>query len=534
MKPRVAVVVALLAAAFGQAGTTASETPTPTSDDVVLLEDPEVRDALQVDEQPPLRQFLTPIPKGKQSRRLTGPRVAGAPSTGIVFQGLKGDGLAPSDVNGDVGPNHYVQAVNSVNGGTKFAIYDKSGNRLFKPKSLAKLWERGPCRKKGQGDPVIQYDAMADRWLLTQFAFRSTERGPKPPFFECIALSKTSNVTGAFTTYTFFIDDSWFPDFPKFGVWRDGYYMTVHLFDKQFDFRGQGFIAFDRKRMLAGRKPRGSSRDDVPAHYFFAKNDFGALPADVAGTTPPPLGTPNYMLVSKDDNISANDDKLNLMTFDVNWKRPRRSQVTLVDTLQTDSFNSNLCRGNEDCVPQPVNSTKLDPLAGIPNLGSFLMYPLVYRNFGTTDVLVANQTVNLGNNRAGIRWYEIGDVSTAGRSIFQQGTVAPPSLHRWNGSISIDKNGGMGLGYSVSGNNQVPSIRYLAREDADPPNTMSAENSLLEGGGSQRGTNRWGDYTSMQIDPVDDCTFWYTNQYYDRTAFFDWDSAVGSFKLPGC
>ena len=533
MKRRMGAVLILLVAAFGQAATTASETPKPTSDDVVLLEHPEVRDAVDVDEQPPLRQFLTPIPQDRQSRRLSGPRVAGAPSTGIVFQGLKSDGVAPSDVNGDVGPNHYVQAVNSGNGGTRFSIYDKSGNRLFQPKSLAKLWQRGPCRNKGQGDPVIQYDAMADRWLLTQFAFRSTERGPKPPFYECIALSKTSNVTGAFTTYTFFIDDNRFPDFPKFGVWRDGYYMTVHLFDRQFDFRGQGFIVFDRERMLAGLKPRGSSRDDVPAHYFFTPNDFGALPADVAGTTPPPPGTPNYMLVSKDDNISANRDKLNVMTFDVNWGRPRLSRVVLVDSLPTNPFNSNLCRGSA-CVPQPARTIKLDALAGVPDLGSFLMYPLVYRNFGTTDVLVANQTVNLGNNRAGIRWYEIGDATTSGRSIFQQGTVAFPSLHRWNGSISIDKNGGIGLGYSVSGSGQVPSVRYVAREDADPPNAMSAESSLLEGGGSQRGTYRWGDYTSMQVDPVDDCTFWYTNQYYGQTGFYDWDTVIGSFKLPGC
>ena len=526
--------IVLLAAAFGQAATTASEAPPPTADDLVLLQRPEVRDAVDVDEQPPLREFLTPIPQDQQSRRVSGPRVAGSPSTGVVFDGLKGDGLAPSDVNGDVGPNHYVQAVNSVKGGTKFVIYDKSGNRLFRPKNLSRLWQRGPCRYKGQGDPVIQYDSLADRWLLTQFAFRATERGPMPPFYECIALSKTSNVTGAFTTYTFFMDDSWFPDFPKFGVWRDGYYMTVHLYDKDFDFRGQGYVVFDRRRMLAGLKPRGSSRDDFPAHYFFAKGDFGALPADVAGPTPPPRGTPNFMLVAKDDNVQAINDRLNVLSFDVNWKRPRRSKVTLVDRLKTAPYNSVLCRGRGDCIPQPARTTKLDALAGLPKFGSFLMYPLVYRNFGTTDVLVANQTVNLGNNRAGIRWYEIGDASTAGRSIFQQGTVSPPWQHRWNGSISIDKNGGIGLGYSVSGRHQAPSVRYVARADADPANQMSPEMSLLEGGGSQRGTFRWGDYTSMQVDPVDDCTFWYTNQYYDRTAFFNWDTTIGSFELAGC
>ena len=529
MKSRIAAASVLLAATLGQAATTASEPPDPALDDRVLLSHPEVRDAVDVDRRPPLRELLTPVPRARRYRTVP----AGAPTTGVVFRGLTGDGVAPSDVNGDVGPNHYVQGVNSTDGGTKFAVYNKSGGLLFKD-SLSKLWASGPCRYKGQGDPVIQYDAMAGRWLLTQFAFRSTERGVKPPFYECIALSNTSDVTGGFTAYTFFIDDNWFPDYPKFGVWRDGYYMTVHLFSDRGYFKGQGFIAFDRKSMLAGLPPRGSSDDDFPAHYFFSENDFGALPADVAGATPPPPGTPNYMLVSKDDNATANRDKLNVMSFDVNWNRPRRSKVLLVDTLATAPFNSVLCRGGEECVDQPSDVTGLDPVAAYPSIGSFLMYPLVYRNFGTSDSLVVNQTVNVGNNRAGIRWYEIGNPTADTRSIDQQGTVAMSALHRWNASISIDESGGIGLGYSVSGNSQAPSVRYMARSDTDPAGELTGETSIVEGGGSQTGTSRWGDYTSMQIDPDDDCTFWYTNQFYPQTAHFRWRTIIGSFKLPTC
>lgn len=528
-----AVVVIVVMASPGL--TTAGRQPRVEKPDPLLLSDPEVHNAVQVGSYAPLRTFGRSVSKDKTlslRERGGGPRPAGTPTPDVVFDGLNNTaGLTPSDVNGDVGANHYVQGINAA-GGTRLGVYEKDGT-LVQELNLASLWNKGPCKNQAQGDPVIQYDALAGRWLFTQFAFTNTERGPLPPFFECIALSNTSDPLGPGKTYTFFVDDEWFPDYPKFGVWGDGYYMTVHLFDKRFNYKGQGIIAFDRESMLAGSTPRGSSRDKFPAHYFFGPDDFGALPSDAVGTTPPPPGTPNYMVISKDDNLGASRDRIDLLEFEVHWNNPRGSKVLLVDRLPTNPFKSVLCGGSSVCIKQPNSPIDLDPLAGELGVGNFMMYPLTYRNMGGTESLVMNHTVNVGQNRAGIRWYEITDPGGT-PTITQQDTFSPPTFSRWTGSISKNGLGEIALGYSVSSKNKFPSVRFTGREQADPPGFMEAETSMLEGGGSQLGSNRWGDYSSMQVDPVDDCTFWYTNQYYNTSRSYQWRTVIGSFKFPGC
>jgi hypothetical protein len=515
--------------------TTARNQPRVEEPGPVLLAEPEVHNALQVGKYPSIRTLSPTIRRDvtlTRGERGLGPTPAGDPTSGVVFDGLNNQaGLTPSDVNGDVGLNHFVQGVNAA-GGTKLGFYTKTGT-LLQELNMKSLWNKGPCRERAQGDPVIQYDAMADRWLFTQFAFSSTERGPRPPFFECIALSNTSDPLGAGKTYTFFVDDEWFPDFPKFGVWRDGYYMTVHLFDRRFNYKGQGVVAFDRQSMLNGAPPRGSSRDKFPAHYFFGPDDFGALPADVSGSNPPPPGSPNYMVISKDDGLGANQDRIDLLEFEVHWNRPKRSKVLLVDRLNTNPFKSVLCRGSATCIKQPNSPIDLDPLAGEIGVGNFMNYPLTYRNIGGTETLVMNHTVNVGENRAGIRWYEITDPGGT-PSITQQDTFSLPTLNRWVGSISKNALDQIALGYSVSGGTRFPSVRYAGREASDPPSTMGPETSLLEGNGSQTASNRWGDYTSTQVDPVDDCTFWYTNQYYNQSRPYQWRTVIGSFKFPSC
>ncbi len=161
------------------------------------------------------------------------------------------------------------------------------------------------------------------------------------------------------------------------------------------------------------------------------------------------------------------------------------------------------------------------------------MYPLTYRNFGTSESLVFNHSVNVDDDRAGIRWYELVDPGGT-PSIRQQSTFSLPTMHRWNGSISMDESGNIGLGYSVSGKQEYPSVRYTSRLASDPLDTMGDEQSIIEGGGSQLGSERWGDYTATQVDPIDDCTFWHTNQYYEETRFANWDTVIAAFKLPGC
>ncbi|MDQ4143920.1 MAG: hypothetical protein M3198_09300 [Actinomycetota bacterium] len=534
MKKPIGIAFLLLAALSFQGVTTAGERTRPQLEGKVLLRNPRVRNARQIGSYAPLRTFGRSLHQDRTSGvRSAGPQAAGG-ATPLVFQGLKSkSSLTPSDVNGDVGPNHYVQGINSGSG-TTIGVFNKSGT-LLQRMGLQSLWKRGPCRNQAQGDPVIQYDAMAGRWLLTQFAFTDTERGPLPPFYECIALSNTSDPLGPGKTYTFLVDGTWFPDFPKFGVWSDGYYMTVHLFDKDFDFKGQGVIAFDRASMLAGTKPRGSYRDKVPAQYFYNPSHYGALPADVVGTTPPPPGAPNYMVIAKDDDLFATttEDRIDLMTFTVDWDNSDNSKVRRVAKLPTAPFKSVLCRGWGACIPQPDSAMELDPLAGFKETGNLLMYPLSYRNFGTSESLVFNHTVNVGDNRAGIRWYELVDPGGT-PSVRQQSTFAPSSQNRWNGSISMDGDGNIGLAYSVSGRSQYPSVRYTSHLSGDPLDSMRAERSIVEGGGSQLGSNRWGDYTSTQIDPDDDCTFWHTNQYYKQSRYYNWDTIIGAFKLPSC
>ncbi len=530
MRRPIGIALALVAALAFQGITTAQERTRPDFDGKVLLRDPKVRNARQIGRYDRLGTYGKRV---NQDRTLRAPSEAPAGTPTLVTQGLSSkSGLTPSDVNGDVGPNHYVQGINASKG-TTLGVFDKSGT-LIQKLGLQSLWNRGPCRNQAQGDPVIQYDAMAGRWLFTQFAFTDTERGPRPPFFECIALSNTSDPLGPGKTFTFYVDDDWFPDFPKFGVWSDGYYMTVHLFDKQFNYKGQGVIAFDRERMLAGTKPRGSFRDKVPAHYFFNPSHYGMLPADAVGTTPPPPGTPNYMVIAKDDNLfNTGNDRIELLTFTVDWQDSDNSEVAVVDRLPTDPFKSILCGGSSLCIPQPQSPVDLDPLSGFKGIGNLLMYPLTYRNFGTSESLVFNHTINLGDNRAGIRWYELTDPGGT-PSLAQQANFSEPSLHRWNGSISMDKDGGIALGYSVSGRTKYPSVRYTGRLSTDPTETMGSESSIVEGGGSQLGSNRWGDYTSMQVDPTDDCTFWHTNQYLKTSKYYNWNTIIGAFKLPSC
>jgi hypothetical protein len=435
----------------------------------------------------------------------------------LSFEGVNNvNGVAPPDTNGDVGPDHYVQWVN-----LSFAIWDKNGTLLSGPHAGNTLWSGfgGVCETTNHGDPIALYDREADRWLMSQFSLNSGN------YHQCIAISQTGDPTGAWYRYDFLMSNTKMNDYPKFGVWPDGYYMSINQF-RSGAWSGAGAVAFERDKMLAG----------LPAQmvYFDMYDTIpelgGMLPADLDGTAQPPAGTPNYFMQFDDNAWGYSGDQLQLWTFSVDWDAPANSTFTLLNTLPTAAFDSNLC-SYAACIPQPGTTQRLDPLS------DRLMYRLHYRHFADLgyQTMVVNHAVDVdGANHAGIRWYELRDTG-GGWSIHQQGTYAPDALHRWMGSAAMDASGNIALGYSASSSSNYPSIRYTGRFAGDPLGTMTQDETTLHaGGGSQTATQRWGDYSMLTLDPTDDCTFWYTQEYYQTTSSVSWRTRIGSFRFPYC
>ena len=453
-----------------------------------------------------------------------GPSVA---TTGTSFDGLDNrNGVLPPDTVGDIGPNHYVQMTN-----LSFAVYDRNGNVLYGPVNSNTLWSPlgGVCADNNDGDPIVLYDQAADRWLASQFALPNF---PSGPFYQCIAVSQTGDPTGAWHLYSYPISNTKLNDYPKFGVWRDGYYMSINQFKcnvQSCKWVGAGVVAFERDKMLTGDQTARAVSFDL---FATDPNLGGMLPADWDGQTPPPAGAPNPFVQMDDDSWGYSADQLQIWNFHVDWANPASSSFSRVQTIPAAAFDSNLCGYARNCIPQP-GGTRVDAIS------DRLMYRLQYRNFGSDQapdqVLVTNHTVDVGSDHAGVRWYELGN-SGNGWSINQQGTYAPDSDHRWMGSIAMNGAGDIGLGYSVASTSTYPSIRFTGRLNSDAANLMSqGEGTIVSGGGSQSsGSGRWGDYSTMSVDPVDDCTFWYTQEYYSVNSSIGWKTRIGSFKLADC
>ncbi len=488
-----------------------------------ILRNPEVVQATRRDVSPPIRTVTKGLLPG--AARVTKQVTTNlqTPPPLVSFNGMSNQlGFYPPDTNGDVGMNQYVQMVNS-----QWAVYSKDGQRLFGPARISSLWQGfgGPCEETDHGDPIVQYDTMANRWVISQFSLPDF---PNPPFYECIAVSTSEDATGSYNRYEFLMSNQNLPDYPHFGVWPDGYYMSVNLFKApSFEAGGQGIVAFDREAMLNG--------DPAEMIKFSNPDFFGALPADLTGSTPPPSGAPNYLVVTQDTQAGGPADQLVLYEFHTDWTNPDASEITGPALVKSGKMNTILCNGFSGCIPQKGTRNRLDSISGFPDGGVFMMYPLAYRNHGTHESLVLNHTFNAGSNRAGIRWYELREPG-ANVSLFQRGAHAPSgSKHRWMGSISMDGAGNIALGYSLSGGNTHPSIAYTGRLATDPLGQMTQGETIAhKGGGAQKGATRWGDYSSMMVDPVDDCTFWYTTEYYSRSAQTNWKTRIISFRLPGC
>ncbi len=432
-----------------------------------------------------------------------------APSALTNFKGLDlqnwGAGWPP-DTHGDVGPNHYIQAVN-----TSIGIFDKTtGTRLaaftFNNFFVA-AGGSGVCATYNQGDPIVIYDQISGRWIITDFAFSSVS---KPPYYECIAVSKTADpVSGGWWLYTLTADTLSLNDYPKLGIWNDGIYMSANLFKRGRTYYGAKVWALNRDDLINGAPLRTVA-------FTLGTSYFSLLPANLKGALAP-TGTPEYFMSDYGSNTS-----MKLWKFSVNWTTPSSSTFTGPTSFAVASFTRPTTR-----VPQ-LNSTET-----LDTLGDRLMSWLQYRNINGVQSLWVSRTVVAGTSM-GVRWMEVRNMSTT-PVVYQQGTYAPDANYRWMPSLAVDKFGNMAIGYSVSSSTMYPAIRYAGRLVTDPLNTLGqTEISLIEGTGSQSGGyNRWGDYSSMSVDPVDDCTFWFTTEYYETTSN-NWQTRIGSFQYPGC
>jgi len=445
----------------------------------------------------------------------------------------------PPDPNGEVGPNHYVEMINLV-----FAVYSKTGTLLLGPVDTGTLWAGFPINDctDPSGDPVVIYDQFADRWILTQFTTRD------PSFFNCVAISTTGDPTGSYFRYAFSTGFN-FPDYPKYGVWRDSYLITTREFGPTDDIYGIGVYGLERNKMIEG-DPNARAVSFLLEDSIVPINLIGdgLLPPDVDGKTKPKNDVPAPIIGTQDNDFTdygATSDALNIWEFDVKWHSTPTASITFKAQLPVASFDSVYpCNGvpgiARDCLPQP----------GITNPAQFLdilsyrqrpTWRLAYRNTGDYETMVTNQSVEAAPNVGGARWYEIRRTNGV-YSVHQQGTFAPnDGIHRWMGSIAMDKKGNMGLGYSVvNATNVFPGIRYTGRLAGDALGQMTlGEGTIINGTGVQTSVNsRWGDYTAMTVDPVDDCTFWYVNEYYtaegQASSTAGWQTRIASFRLPGC
>lgn len=440
--------------------------------------------------------------------RATGPMEL-APTVGTSVDGL-GIGTpgftvnsAPPDTTGAVGATQFVQWVN-----TSFAIYDKATKaKTFGPANGLTLWSGFPgvCGTRNDGDPIVQYDKIANRWVLSQFAIPSGG-----PFTQCIAVSTTSDATGSYNRYQFTY--SGFNDFPKVGVWPDGYYVTYNIFTSTF--QGSTVCAMDRAKMLAGQAATQQC-------FNLAPNFGSTLPGDLDGPVPAP-GTPNVIVARATNSI-------NFWKFRVDWTTPANTTLTGPVNVPVAAF-SPACSGGNNCIPQPGTRNRLDSLADRLN------FRAAYR--ADRDSLVLNHAVSTGSRRlsvTAIRWHEFRTVSGT-PTLGQEGTFGgTDGVHRWMGSIAQDKFGNIAIGYTASNSSVFPSVRFASRSAGDPAGTLGSETVLATGAGSQTGgLTRWGDYSHTSLDPVDDCTFWHTNEYLTQTGSFNWNTRISSFKLPGC
>jgi hypothetical protein len=436
---------------------------------------------------------------------------------GLNFAGLgQGDygyqvSFPVPDTNGAVGATQYVQSVAS-----SFAVFDKAtGALLLGPAPINSIFHNfgGPCESTLAGDSIVQYDKIANRWVIGTMAQRlPTGEGFN---YECVAVSQTSDAAGSYYRYSLKINAI---DYQKLAVWPDAYYLGLNNPANT----NATACALDRHAMLQGAAAKSVC--------FTLPGINTLLPADLDGHTLPPAGSPNYFI----GGINSGKNVLNLFKFHADFSNPKGSTLTGPIAISVAPYTPS-CLGSgpgyyRACVPQKDSRAKLETLS------DRLMYRNAYRNFSDHETLVVNHSVDVAGasgHTVGVRWYELRALENGSFSVFQQGTYAPDLSSRWMGSIAMDGAGDIALGYGISSPSMYPSAAYSGRVPTDPAGTLAGEKIIMAGGSSTNNT-LWGDYTNMSIDPSDDCTFWYTSQYYKTGQPLNWSTRISSFKFSGC
>ncbi|HTS73440.1 MAG TPA: PASTA domain-containing protein [Gaiellaceae bacterium] len=445
------------------------------------------------------------------------PTASNMPSPSLTFEGMNmasACNCLPPDTDGEAGASQYVQIVNVA-----MQVFNKSGTSLLGPIPISTLWSGfgGVCETQDYGDPIVLYDQLAGRWVISQFNGPGGALPAGAPTDECIAVSTSSDATGSYNRYDFHLGSNFF-DYPKLGVWPDAYYMSDIVFTADGNsYLGPQPFAFNRAAMLTG-----AASSFITTAGTLGGSEDPILPADVDGTAPPPAGAPEPF-VEWPGNLTYK-----VYRFHVNWSSPSSSTFTLAGAPAAAAF-SVLCSGTRSCVPQPGTAQGLD------GIGDRFMARAAYRNYGGHESLVTNYTVVSGGV-AGIRWIELRNLTSGAPTLAQQSTYQPDTTYRWMGSAAQDASGDLALGFSASSAATYPSIRWAGRLSSDPANVLSqGEATMFTGSGSQtHSAARWGDYSAMVADPADDCTFWYTQEYYGATSVASWQTRVGKFKFPNC
>jgi len=431
----------------------------------------------------------------------------------VNFDGQTDAGSCPPDPDGAVGPTQYVQAVNST-----YQVFSKTGTALTGVLDLKSLFPT----INDDGDPIVLYDKFAERWVITEFQVSNAPCGFS------VAISKTSDATGAYYVYNF-SNAMWttsnYPDYPKFSIWSDGYYMTGQ-------FSPEYLVVLDRTRMIAGKTSAGMilAADPTSPYYFGGNNSLytSSKTLDCDASALPPYGSPEYLVFFENTNSGGFSNKIKFYKA-VHDTTAHTLVVTRADSLSPTTFNAYLTGGTEKDISQPGSALSLDGLDGTFNFRApFMMFT------GYNSVVLSN-TVNVatsGNPVAGIRWYELRQTAIGQPwTIYQQGTYAPADgASRWNASIGMDQDGDIALEYSVSSSTIYPSIRYTGRMAGDALGTMTGTETTAIAGTSPavNCVNRWGDYSEMTLDLTDNVTFWNTNEYCKAGAEA---SRIFSFQL---
>jgi hypothetical protein len=498
---------------------------------------------------------------------------------GVGFEGPHGPstGRNPSDNSLAVGPDHIVQTVNS-----RLAIftkkgkkYDTTGRVLYGavPTNTVFAGFGGTCEARNNGDAVVRYDQLTDRWLIVMPIFgraatrpdqppvwapgekvyvsppgvpgqpgaparlfvpppsapaaasaapQAAGRGaappePEGPYSMCYAISTSADPLGTYHRYEFL--RPLFPDYPRPAVWPDGYYVPTSTSD---DIIEKHACVVDRSRMLKGEP--ATEQCVVIAGVNFLNN------ADLDGKTLPPAGAPNIMMAAGGSQLKGEmrDDGIYAWQFHVDWTDPARTKVVGPQKITVAPYHY-LCNGQlSSCVPQPGTDRRLDAQ------GDKLMARLVYRRINGTESLVGVHSVNTEAAAGGVRWYEFRVEKDRSVKLHQQGTYAPDASYRWMASPAIDRFGNIGIGYSFGGTPHFAGQRFAGRLASDPPGVLTLrETVLIDGAAAQTNTVRWEDYSQTAIDPEDDCTIWYVGDYYKKDAT-NYSTRIGAFRMPGC